>query len=202
LRFSNWVFDLQYVLGRTPWDTQVTPPEVVELIEKGGMPAGRALDLGCGTGTNCIYLARHGWQVTGVDFSTMAICWARRKARRAGVDCTFYRADVTDLSFLEETFDFVLDIGCLHSVPMGRWKQYAAEVTRLVRPSGLYMLYAFVHRPDRPGPRGVSPEELRGLFERTFVVERQEGGDDPTGSSSAWYWLRRVASNRTGNRRV
>ena len=191
MRFSNWAFDLQYVLGRTPWDTQITPPEVVELFEGGGLPVGRALDLGCGTGTNCVYLAHRGWQVVGVDFSTVAIWQARLRARRAGVDCRFYRADVTDLSFLKGSFDFVLDIGCLHSVPSKRWERYAAGVTRLVRPGGLYMLYAFVSRPDRPGPLGVLPEEVRELFRPAFVVERQEGGDDPNGPSSAWYWLRR-----------
>jgi SAM-dependent methyltransferase len=194
LRFSKWVFDLQYVLGRTPWDTQVTPPEVVELFEGGGLPAGRALDLGCGTGTNCVYLARHGWQVVGVDFSAVAIWQARLRARRAGVDCRFYRADVTDLSFLKGPFDFVLDIGCLHSVSSRRRGRYAVGVTRLVGSSGLYMLYAFVPRLDRPGSLGVSPEEVRGLFGPAFVVERQEGGDDPNGPSSAWYWLRRIAS--------
>lgn len=195
LRFSNWAFDLQYVLGRVPWDTEITPPEVVELIEGGGLSAGRALDLGCGTGTNCVYLARRGWQVVGVDFSAVAIQRARHRARRTGMDCGFYKADVTDLSFLKGSFDFVLDIGCLHSVPAERWRRYAAEVTRLTRPGGLYMLYAFVPYPDRPGPRGVSPEEVRDMFEPAFIVERQEGGDDPTGSSSAWYWLRRIASN-------
>ena len=192
MRFSNWAFDLQYVLSRTPWDTQVTPPEVVELVEGGDVSAGRVLDLGCGTGTNCIYLARHGWRVVGVDFSALAIRRARRKARRTGVDCTFYRADVTDLAFLEETFDFVLDIGCLHSIPMEGWKRYAAKVARLVRPAGMYMLYAFVPRPDRQSPRGVSPGELSSLFGHAFIVERQEGGDDPTGPSAAWYWMRRM----------
>jgi SAM-dependent methyltransferase len=196
LRFFNRAFDLQYILRRTPWDTQITPPEVVELVEGGNIPTGRGLDLGCGTGTNCIYLARRGWQMVGVDFSTVAIRRARRKARRAGVGCTFYRADVTDLSFLEEAVDFVLDIGCLHSIPMEGWERYAAEVARLARPEGLYMLYAFVPRPDRRGPRGVSPAELRDLFEPAFVVERQEGGGDPTGPSAAWYWMRRIASDR------
>ena len=137
-----------------------------------------------------------------MDFSTVAIRRARYRARRAGVDCKFYKADVTDLLFLKGSFDFVLDIGCLHSVPSERWKQYVAEVTRLVRPGGLYMLYAFVPCVDRPGPRGVSPEEVRDRFESAFTVERQEGGDDPTGPSSAWYWLRRIASNLTDSRAV
>jgi SAM-dependent methyltransferase len=195
LRFSNCAFDLQYALGRVPWDTEITPPEVVDFVEGENPPAGRALDLGCGTGTNCIYLARHGWQVVGVDFSAVAIRRAWRKARRAGVNCLFYRGDVTDLSFLEGPFDFVLDIGCLHSVPPERWERYAEGVSRLARLGGLYMLYAFVPRLNRSGPRGVSPEEVRGLFGSAFVMERQEGGDDPTGPSSAWYWLRRTTSD-------
>ncbi|MFQ6101503.1 MAG: class I SAM-dependent methyltransferase [Anaerolineae bacterium] len=64
-KIESWLFDLQYLLGRSPWDTGVTPPEVVELIASGDFPPGRALDLGCGTGTNGITLARHGWEVVG-----------------------------------------------------------------------------------------------------------------------------------------
>ena len=95
MRLGGLSFDLQYLLGLAPWDTQVTPPEVVELVEGAGVPPGRALDLGCGSGTNCIYLACHGWEAVGVDFSAVAIRRARRKARRDRVDCKFYRADVT-----------------------------------------------------------------------------------------------------------
>jgi cyclopropane fatty-acyl-phospholipid synthase-like methyltransferase len=189
---KSWSFDLRYLLGRPPWDTAVTPPELVELVEGGGLPPGRALDLGCGTGTNCIYLARHGWEVVGVDFSILAIRRARRKARWAGVDCRFYRGDVTDLVFLTDPFDLALDIGCLHSLPSEGWERYAAGVARLVLPGGLCLLYAFTSRPDRPTPRGVAPEEVRSLFTPAFAVEREERGEDPSGLRSAWYWLRRL----------
>lgn len=189
---NSWRFDLYYLLGQTPWDTQVTPPEVVDLVAGGGMPAGQALDLGCGTGTNCIYLARHGWQAVGVDFSATAIQRARRKARRAGLDCRFHRADVADLAFLTGSFDLVLDIGCLHSVPLDRRPAYAAGVAQLACPGGLYMLYAFTPLPGRAGAAyGIALDEVRDLFTPAFTVERREGGDDPTGPSSAWYWLRR-----------
>lgn len=194
MRRKSWPFELQYLLGQAPWDTGVTPPEVVELVERGDLPPGRALDLGCGTGTNAIYVARQGWQAVGVDFSALAIRWARWKARRAGVRCRFHRADVTDLSFLPGPFDLALDIGCLHSVPPEGWERYAEGLARLVSPGGLYMLYAFTPRADRSGPRGVAPEDVRRLFGPAFAVERQEGGDDPTGPRSAWYWLRRLAS--------
>ena len=189
---KSWSFDLRYLLGRPPWDTEVTPPEVVELIEGEGLLPGRALDLGCGTGTNCIYLVRHGWEVVGVDFSLLAIRRARRKARRAGVDCQFYRGDVTDLAFLADPFDLALDIGCLHSLPLEGWERYAAEVARLVQPGGLYLLYAFTPRPDQSIPRGVAPEKVRSLFTPAFAVEREERGEDPSGPRSAWYWLRRL----------
>jgi SAM-dependent methyltransferase len=193
----GWYFDLLYLLGRPPWDTGVTPPEVVGLVKRGNLTPGRALDLGCGTGTNAIYLARHGWEVAGVDLSSVAIRRARRKARRAGVDARFYRADVTNLAFLAGPFDLALDIGCLHSVPPEDRERYAQGVSRLVGPGGLYMLYAFTPRPDRPPRRAVAPEEVQRLFVSAFAVERQEGGDDPTGPPSAWYWLRRMPEEST-----
>ena len=188
----RWSFDLRYLLGRPPWDTEVTPPELVELIEGRGLLPGRALDLGCGTGTNCVYLARYGWEVVGVDFSVLAIRRAQRKARRAGVNCRFYQGDVTNLAFLADPFDLALDIGCLHSLSPEDWRRYAAGVARLVLPGGLYLLYTFTPRPDRPISRGVTPEEVRSLFIPTFAVEREERGEDPSGPRSAWYWLRRL----------
>ncbi len=185
-------FELRYLLGNAPWDTGVTPPEVVELVEQGGLPPGRALDLGCGTGTNSLYLARRGWEVVGVDFSAIAIGRARRRARRAGLPVRFFRADVTNLGFLTSPFDLALDIGCLHSIPPEGRERYASEVARLVRPGGLYMLYAFLPRPGRPPGRGIAPEAVYRLFSPAFTLERQEGGEDPSGPRSAWYWLRRA----------
>jgi len=184
-------FDLLYLLKSPPWDTEETPPEVVEEIEENGRPAGRAIDLGCGTGTNCIYLARHGWETVGVDFSAVAIWQARRKARRAGVECQLHRADVTALDFLQRSFDLALDIGCLHSLSADKHEAYAAEVIRLVQPGGLYMLYAFVPR-NSGSVEGIAPQAIRELFGPAFSLQRQERGEDPSGPDSAWYWLRRT----------
>jgi SAM-dependent methyltransferase len=184
-------FELSYLLGRAPWDTGITPPEVVEQVEHGDLSPGRALDLGCGTGTNSFYLACHGWEVVGVDFSVIAIRLARQRARRMGLPVRFYRASVTNLGFLTDPFDLALDIGCLHGLPAEERTRYAAEVKRLVRPGGLYMLYAFLPRSDGLPGQGIAPEEVRSLFSPAFAVERQESGADPSGLRSAWYWLRR-----------
>src|SRR5579885_2975421 len=98
IKQDRWLFTIMYWRGRPPWDTGISPPELVEAIEgPQALPPGRALDLGCGTGTNALYLARHGWQVTGIDFAAPAIEQARRKAQAAGTPpgtVRFIRGDV------------------------------------------------------------------------------------------------------------
>src|SRR5207237_6980241 len=107
--FSLWY----WVPRRPPWDTGITPPEVERFVAS--HPPGRAIDLGCGTGTNAVYLARHGWSAVGVDFAGRAIAKARRRARDAGVSCTFFVGDVAALE-VPGAVDLALAIGCLHSV--------------------------------------------------------------------------------------
>ena len=74
LQFNFWYF------RNPPWDSGITPPELFEFIQS--HPAGRAIDIGCGTGTNVITLAKIGWQVTGFDFAARAIQLAKRKAKK------------------------------------------------------------------------------------------------------------------------
>ncbi len=82
---AQWFYDALYRFTRPDWDTGLTPPEV-ETLMKGRRNGGRALDLGCGTGTTSIYLAQYGYDVVGVDFSSKAIEQAREGAsgRRNG----------------------------------------------------------------------------------------------------------------------
>src|SRR5438128_3257238 len=113
-------FRAAYLFGFKPWDSGVPPPELVSVVEgPERLTPGHALDLGCGTGTNSIYLAQHGWQTTGIDFVPRAINAARRKAAAAGVSPRFIVGDVTRLTELGvgSGYDLLLDLGCFHSIP-------------------------------------------------------------------------------------
>ena len=196
-------FDFQYRLSRPPWDSNITPPEVVAYIEKTckvseTSQVSRALDLGCGTGTNSIYLAQHGFTVVGVDFSAKAIATARAKAHRANVTVEFHVADVTRLDFLREPFGFVLDIGCLHALDTAARPRYAEYLARLACPNAVFMLYAFSPRPADASRHlirfrnvGITADEVQRLFATHFVLERAEHGADRGERASAWYWFTR-----------
>lgn len=185
---NRWEFQWRYWRRRTPWDTQVTPPEVMDFISR--TPPGKALDLGCGTGTNAITLAHHGWQVTGVDFIPKAILAARNKAARSGFSIDFLVANVTDLSALSGPFDYVLDIGCLHSLKSEDRRRYGDSLSRLLRPQGCYMLYAWLPRQRKWGEAGLSPEEVESMLGADFSRVRIAIGEE-NDNPSAWYWYRR-----------
>lgn len=188
LFFNFWY----WLPGKPPWDSGISPPELTQVVEGSAdapaLPPGRALDLGCGTGTNVIYLAQHGWRAVGVDFAGRAIAQARRKAKSAGADSLseFHVADVTDLSFLQPPFDLALDMGCFHSLdPSGR-PRYAEGLARLLQPGALHLLYAF--KPGGDGPPGVAAQDVLATFQAAFRAVKIEQG---SGRPSAWYTLER-----------
>jgi ubiquinone/menaquinone biosynthesis C-methylase UbiE len=192
---NRWKFQWRYWRRKTPWDTQVTPPEVMEFIAR-TLP-GKALDLGCGTGTNAITLARHGWRVTGVDFIPKAISAARAKAARSGFAIEFLVANVTDLSALSGPFDYVLDIGCLHALKAEDRSRYATTLSRMLRPQAWYMLYAWLPRACENGIVGISTEEVEILLREDFSKVRTAIGEE-NGNPSSWYWFQRRKGGRNG----
>ena len=191
-RWKRLVFWLAYLHGRTPWDTEVTPPELIQTIEGRDAPeAGRALDLGCGTGTNVIYLARRGWDAFGVDFVDRAIRLARRKAKKAGVQASFVTGDVTQLQQIKElpnSFDLALDIGCFHSLTPDGQRRYAAGLLDRLCPGATFLLYAWEPRKIGGGERGVGSAQVEAAFAPHLRVIKMQAGEE-RGWPSVWYWL-------------
>ena len=200
-------FGLAYRSHRTPWDTNITPPELVRVVEGSGpehLAPGRALDLGCGTGTNSLYLARHGWQVTGIDFIAAALAQARAKQARAGAlpgAVEWRQGDVTRLEALDlrPGYDLIFDLGCFHGIPATSRAAYASGITRLAAPDATLLLYAFGPATGGGlGPAGLTRDALAAVFAPAWRIAQVEDGSGPGGRPSAWYWLRREAPPESG----
>jgi len=184
--FHRLIFAFLY-FGDPPWDTGISPPELLDFIEKHA--PGRALDLGCGTGTNVITLAQHGWRATGVDFIYSAIRQARRKAKKAGVSVDFHVANVVHLEAISGPFDLILDIGCFHSLPSRSRGAYVENLDRLLHPQGYYLLYAFLKEAG-DDTNGLSRSDL-SMLERYLKLDQRQDGTERGHRPSAWFTYRK-----------
>jgi SAM-dependent methyltransferase len=168
LRWYRLVYWLLYRLGLIIWRRHTPPAELVALVRGDtALPSGRALDLGCGTGTDTIYLAGHGWDVTAVDGVPKALSIARRNATAAGVMPRFLHGDVTRLHELNvgSGYTLLLDFGCFHTLPDDRRPAYVKSVSDAAAPEATLLLYGF-RRPPKAAPMhaGATVEEIQQRF--------------------------------------
>ncbi|MGZ4847519.1 MAG: class I SAM-dependent methyltransferase [Halobacteriota archaeon] len=171
-------------LERIPWNMETPPAALVALVDSHAVTPCRAIDLGCGAGNYAVYLASHGFDVTGVDSAPTAIKRAKENARKKGVECTFLVADVLgDLENVTGTFDFAYDWELLHHIFPEQRQQYVANVYRLLNPKGKYLSLCFNESDPAFGGVGKyrrtpldtvlyfsSEGELRALFDPCFTI--------------------------------
>jgi cyclopropane fatty-acyl-phospholipid synthase-like methyltransferase len=195
---NQLVYRLTYWLRMTNWDSDETPREVQEAFQVGNIPPGAALDLGCGTGTNTIFMAKHGRRALGLDFVPEAIKKARSKARLAGVDgrAQFQVADVTRLNEMDlPQSGFALDMGCFHGLDPDGQRRYAEGLAKTMVPGGRYMLYTLDPRKEAGFSFGMRSEAVQAIFAPWFDIVRVERGSFWS-RQSTWFWLVRKAENR------
>jgi cyclopropane fatty-acyl-phospholipid synthase-like methyltransferase len=184
MNFIRRIFYTLWYFRHPPWDTNITPPELTTFIAM--HPPGKALDLGCGTGTNVITLANHGWQATGIDFVPKAIRAAHRKARRARVNANFIVGDVTNLSKISDRFDLILDIGCFHSLGSKEKAAYTENFDRYLVPGGHFLLYVIFKMDAAGSGPGAVEADLEMIVSYLSLVSRKDGTERGTRPSS---WL-------------
>lgn len=182
-----------------PWSHRQPTLFLAEICQR--RKPGRALDIGCGAGTDSVYLAKRGWDVTSLDFVPKALAFTQHRAREAGVSIHPVEADITEWS-VPEPFDLVLDHGLLHNVEPERKPAYRQRVLQAIGPDGDFVLLHWHplypgQESGRIGPTRTGREEILKFFapelqERFFAREefedlpQQVGG----GMSQAYYWLR------------
>lgn len=191
---SRLAYNLMYRFG-APWEG-ADRVELRALVEDGrcspetlclpGAPVARAIDLGCGAGGVALELAEAGFEVTGIDFSDVALRKARATAARRGLGADrvrFVPGDLTagQVQGVEGPFDLLVDYGTLDDLPEDGRRAMAAYVTGLARPGSRFFLFAFSgRREDLPrfsfgGPSrvfpGLEPGEVERRFSPAFRVE-------------------------------
>lgn len=190
---NSFVYRLSYWLGWSRWDTGKTPPEVEQAFQEGNIPEGPTLDLGCGTGTNVIYMASQGRQAMGIDFVPQAIAKARVKAQQAGVSdrTQFFIADVTRLRELKlPQYAFALDMGCFHGLKPDGQLRYAQGLADVLIPNGQYMLYVLEPHKEAAITFGQTADQVQTVFAPWFDIERVQPGTF-WDRKSTWFWMKR-----------
>ncbi|HOD84602.1 MAG TPA: class I SAM-dependent methyltransferase, partial [Phycisphaerae bacterium] len=124
------------------WDAGRVASQLKKAVEEGKVKPGKALDLGCGTGTNAIYLAEKGFEVTGLEVAPTALTIAEAKARKAGVKVRWIVGDAANPPEMEP-FDFIFDRGCYHHVRWVNRDGFVSAVSRLTKPGGQFLLLSF-----------------------------------------------------------
>lgn len=173
MKAADW--DARYAERPLVWSAE--PNRFVER-ELAALPPGRALDLACGEGRNALWLASLGWEVRGLDFSTVAIERGAQRAAEAGLEVDLRVGDVLELGE-EAAWDLVL-LSYLQLPPPGRRTVLGASV-RALAPGGTLLLVAHDLRNLAEGVGGPqdasllwSVEEVVAALGPALVVERAQ----------------------------
>ncbi len=166
-------FQKRYASGDTPWDIGKPDFNLVETVTTMAITPCKALDIGCGTGDNYIWLAQNNFSVTGVDISETAIQKAKEKASQAQVACTFWVIDFLTSKIAGAPFGFVFDRGCFHTVNSDAERQsFAENVAAHLRADGLWL--SLVGSADElrqaPGPPRRSARDIVNAVEPHFEI--------------------------------
>jgi SAM-dependent methyltransferase len=172
----KWFYEILYGRLRAPWDIGARK-ELVELVTSDRLKPGRAIDLGSGTASNCIFLAQHGFDVTGVDFAQAAIDLGKNRARAANVNVNFIVDDLTNLRNVRGTFDLLVDYGTLDDLAPKNRELYLQSILPLTHAHSQFLLYCFEWTPrwwERPffARLAMLPGEVEQRFEKFFAIEK------------------------------
>ncbi|MCA9052949.1 MAG: class I SAM-dependent methyltransferase [Planctomycetaceae bacterium] len=181
----------RYVDGDTPWDSGLRSAELASVLDEFDIPRRRALELGCGSGTNAVYLAQQGFDVTAVDCSETALSMARRKAAAIGVTVNWITADVQNFGAGHEPFDFVFDRGCYHCCRRVDLNGYLETHRQLTQP-GTWTLILAGNPNDgtEGGPPKAPPADMLSEFDPLYrlIRLREMHFQDPGGVRGPLGW--------------
>lgn len=162
---DDW--DRIYREGRPPWETGLVSSELVKLVKEKILPVGRVLEIGCGTGANAVYLAKHGFEVTAVDLSPTALERARRRGRLENAPVHFILDDIYQFAKTAEQFDVIFDAGFYHFARRDDLDKLLDLLWRITKPGSYYVTLAGnADEEAEGGPPRVTEEDIRNELGR------------------------------------
>lgn len=166
-------WDDQYATGayRERWDRLAPSPDLAAIVAAGHIPPGGVtLDLGCGAGTDAIYLASLGFRSIGLDVSSEALNIARGRANDAGVMVDWREGSVLELPFEDNSIHFATDHGCFHHIDEPARERYASELARVLVPGARFLLSG-----GRHGGGAASYAVDAAAIEQVFAAQFTHG---------------------------
>jgi methyl halide transferase len=187
----------RYKTGATPWDIGKPDFNLIETVNKTPIKPCKALDIGCGTGDNSIWLVQQEFQVIGTDTSEIAIEKAREKASKANFKCIFIVVDFLKNKIEGAPFGFAFDRGCFHSFNSDEDRQrFADNVAAHLEKDGMWL--TIVGNADEQR-HGLGPpqrsarnivDSVEPCFEILSLISSHFGSDRPN-PPRAWVCLMR-----------
>jgi SAM-dependent methyltransferase len=160
-------YRLTYRFGIAPWEWRDVAGTWKPILEgQNALEPGRALDVGCGTGRDAVYLTEHGWRVTGLDFAGDALAKAKQRAADQEVQVEWIQGDVgrLDQLGLEPGYTLLYDFGCIQGLPDAARQGAANGLTRLAAPGASLLMFAFKAGRHILLPRGMDQGDVVGLL--------------------------------------
>ena len=165
----------RYKTNELPWDTNEPDDNLVNLIENKTISPCKALEIGCGTGTNSLWLARQGFSMLGVDISQEAVARANGKRGNQSILCDFAQIDFLHDESLPQSFDFVFDRGCFHVFDQEEERiLFARQVSRVLKMNGRWvsLIGSTEGSPRDAGPpRRTAIEVVKAIEPYLEIVE-------------------------------
>ena len=187
----------RYEAHDTPWDIGKPDFNLIQTVTTTPIELCKALDIGCGTGDNAIWLSQQNFRVSGIDTSEIAIEKAKEKALIANVKCTFLVMDILTSHLEEAPFGFAFDRGCFHSLNSDKErKRFAKNVSAHLEKGGLWL--SLIGNADEqrhaPGPPQRTARDIvysvEPYFEILSLVSSYFGSNRPN-PPRAWVCLMR-----------
>ena len=188
-------FIKHYEKGYMPWVHPDPDFNLINIVKQYDIKPCKTLEIGCGTGTDAIWLAEQGFEVTAIDVSPVAIEIAMANAKKVNADCHFRVKDFLTKSLDNAPFDFAFDRGYFHSFNSGRRRKIIAQkIAKNLNEGGFWLsLIGSADSPPREsGPPMHSAKNIITAVEPFFEILLMKSsvfGNDQENPPKNWVFL-------------